>query len=108
MDAKSALGITGPIPVILAEDETKFRGRISWEARWDTMVGFCGPKPDHICIPNYKPQVGSSEMGYNKVLDSFKLDKIGGFARVLVVNPLHEKLPRLVLVACCTCGCFDS
>lgn len=26
----------------------------------------------------------------------------------MVVNPLHDKLPRLVLVACCTCNCFKS
>ena len=107
-DAKAALGITTPIPVILAEDETKVRGRVSWEARWDTMVGFCGPKENHVCIPHYKPIVGDSELGYNKMVESFKLDKVGGFARVIVVNPWHEKLPSLVLVACCTCGCFNS
>ena len=72
------------------------------------MVGFCGPKEDHICIPHYKPTVRVSDIGYNKMVDSFRLDKVGGFARVIVVNSLHEKLPRLVLVACCTCGSFDS
>ena len=108
VDAKAALGISGPIPVILAEDETKVRGRVSWEARWDTLLGFCGPTENHKCITNYKPVVGVGEVGYNKVVDSFKQNKVGGFARVIVVNPLHEKLPRLVLVACCTCGCFDA
>ena len=72
------------------------------------MVGFCGPKENHVCIPHYKSIVGDSELGYNKMVESFKLDKVGGFARVIVVNPLHEKLPRLVLVACCTCGFFNS
>ena len=33
IDAKAAHGITGPIPVILAEDEIKVRGCVSWEAR---------------------------------------------------------------------------
>ena len=42
------------------------------------------------------------------MVDSFRKDKIGGFARVIVVNPLHDKLPHLVLAACCTCRCFDS
>ena len=107
-DAKAALGITGPVPVILAEDETKVRGRVSWEARSDCMVGFCGPRENHVCIPCYKPVVGVGDSGYNKMVDSFKSDKVGGFARVIMVNPLHEKLPRLVLVACCTCGCFNS
>jgi len=33
---------------------------------------------------------------------------VGGFARVIVVNLLHAKLPYLVLVASCTCRSFDS
>ena len=61
-----------------------------------------------IVTPHYKPTVGVGEAGYNKMVDSFRLDKVGGFARVIVVSPMHDKLPRLVLVACCTCGCFDS
>ena len=40
IDAKTILGIFGPIPIILAEDETKVRGWVSWEARWDTLLGF--------------------------------------------------------------------
>ena len=107
-DAKAVHGISGPIPVILAEDETKVCGRISWEARTDTMLGFCGPKESHTCIADYKPKVGDGHEGYNKLMESFKLNKVGGFARVIVVNPLHEKLPRLVLAARCTCGSFDS
>ena len=107
-DAKAAHGISGAVPVILVEDETKVRGRVSWEARSDTLLGFCGHTENHKCITDYKPTIGVSEVGYNKVIDSFRLDRVGGFARVIVVNPLHDKLPRLVLAACCTCGCFDS
>jgi len=32
-DAKTALGICGPISVILVEDETEVRGWVSWESR---------------------------------------------------------------------------
>jgi len=39
-DAKSAHGITGPVPVILAEDETKVRSRVCYEQRFDTLAGF--------------------------------------------------------------------
>ena len=91
VEAKAAHGISGPIPVILAEDETKNKGRISWEARRDTMLGFCGPQDNHSCITDYKPTIGVGEIGYNKMVDSFRLDRVGGFARVIVVNPLHEK-----------------
>lgn len=106
--AKFAHGITSPIPVILAEDETKVKGRISWDARGDNLAGFCGPKADHTCISEYKVIVGEGYEGYTKIVESFRNDKVGAFARAIVVNPLHEKLPRLVLVVCCTCGCFDS
>lgn len=63
------------------------------QVSWDTMVGFSGPKTNHICIPHYTSNVGVRDMGYNKVLESFQSDKISGFGRVIVVNPLHEKLP---------------
>ena len=42
------------------------------------------------------------------ILDSFRNNKVGGFIRVIVVNPMHDKLPCLVLVACCIYNCFDS
>jgi hypothetical protein len=106
--AMLAHGITGPVPMILVEDETKVKSRVSWESKWDTLAGFCGPKQNHICISSYKPVVEFGEAGYNTIVDSFRTDKIGGFARIIVVNPLHEKLPRLMLVVCCTCNCFDS
>lgn len=41
-------------------------------------------------------------------MECFRSDKVKGFARVLMVIPLHEKLPRLVLCVSYTCNCFDS
>ena len=32
-DAKAAHNIMGPVPVILAEDETKVKGRVAWEPK---------------------------------------------------------------------------
>ena len=107
-DAKVANGIEGPVPVILAEDETKIKGRVAYEQRWDSLAGFCGHKEDHVCMSKYKPKVGTGEEGYAKIVDCFRSDRIGGFARVIMVNPLHEKLPRLVLQVNCTCNCFDA
>lgn len=88
LDAKAVHEISSPILVILAEDETKVRGRISWEAKSDTMLGFCGAKESHTCIAHYKPKEGDGHDGYNKLMESFKLYKVGGFAKVIVVNPL--------------------
>lgn len=33
-NAKAAHDITGPVPVILAEDETKVRGQVAYEPKW--------------------------------------------------------------------------
>ena len=43
-DAKMAHGITGPVLVILVEDETKVRSRVAYEQRFDNLSGFCGSK----------------------------------------------------------------
>jgi hypothetical protein len=106
--AKEAHQITGPISVILAEDETKVISRVLWESRSDSLVGFCGPKEGHVCSSTFKPVVGTRQMGYENIVDAFQNYIIGSFARVIMVNPLHEKLPRLVLVVSYTCNCFDA
>jgi hypothetical protein len=95
--AMSVHGIDGLVPVILAEDETKVKQRIAWEPKHDTLAG---------CISDYKPLVGVGDEGYNKIVDTFRLDKMGVFARVIVVNPLHASLPRLVLSLSCSCKCL--
>ena len=49
-----------------------------------------------MCISNYKPIIGIGDEGYSKILDCFRSDKVGNFARIVMVCLLHEKLPRLV------------
>ena len=61
-------------PVILAEDETKVKLQISWEAWVDGLVGFYGIKEDHICVSTFRPQVGNGESGYSSIVDSFHLN----------------------------------
>ena len=61
--AKVQLGITGPVSMILAEDETKVRGRIAYEPKLDSLVGFCGPTTNHVCVLDFKPTIGSRRMG---------------------------------------------
>ena len=107
-NAKAVHGITGHVPIILVEDETKVKGRIAWDHRSDTLVGFYGRKDDHACLSNYCELVGTSDKGYTKIVDVFRTNRIGAFARIMMVNPLHESLPRLVLVVTCICNCFDS
>ena len=33
-------GMTEPVSIILVEDETKFKSRVSWEAKRGTLAGF--------------------------------------------------------------------
>ncbi len=71
-------------------------------------MGFYGAKKNHYCVINFSPIIGIREVGYNNVPKAFTNNKIVSFTKVTIVNPLHEKLPRLVLIGCCTCNCFNA
>jgi hypothetical protein len=101
-------GVHCPVPVLLFEDETKVKARIAWDSTNDVLTGFYGKKDDHKCMPLFKCTVGEGEVGYKYILEAFQGNRIGSFARVILVNPLHSKLPRLVLVVFCTYNCFDA
>jgi hypothetical protein len=107
-EVKQVHNIGGPIPVILVEDETKVKSRVSWDSKNDNLIGFCGAKENHCCVTNFSPIIGIREVEYNNVIEAFINNKIASFARVMIVNPLHEKLPRLVFIVCCTCNCFNA
>jgi len=97
------------VPIILAEDKTKIKGCIAWDHCCNTLVGFYGTKKEHIYLSNYREVVGAEEeLEYKKIVDTFHNNWIGSFARIVMVNPLHESLPWLVLVVTFTCNCFDA
>ena len=52
--------------------------------------------------------VGDGEEGYNAITSAFNSYKIGTFARAIILNPLHPKLPRLPVLIMATCNKFDS
>jgi hypothetical protein len=85
-----------PIPVILVEVQMKVKSTVAWEVAFDMFFEFCGAKDDHVCNTNFTVMVGSW-LQHHFCLISFQqggwLCKVGGFARVVVVIPLHEKLP---------------
>jgi hypothetical protein len=64
----------------------------------DNLIGNCGAKENHCCVTNFRLVIGIGEVRYNNVLEAFTNNKIASFAQVMIVNPLHEKLPRLVFV----------
>ncbi|KAL2612447.1 hypothetical protein R1flu_024139 [Riccia fluitans] len=106
--AKALHGITGGVAVILAKDETWVKPTVRWEARRDTLIGFCGDKDNHVCKMGLEVEVGSGESGYSKIVESFEQKIQGLYARVVIVNPLHEKLPRLIVYASITCNSFTA
>ncbi|CAM6094641.1 unnamed protein product [Calypogeia fissa] len=105
---KEQLGITGPVPFIIAEDETSVPKMIRWVSTTDTLMGFCGTKADHKCMHNFTVVVGDGEDGYNWIVDAFERNVKANYARVLMANPLHSGLPSLLIVAMCTCNTFDA
>lgn len=57
------------MPIIIVEDKTKVKGQNEWNHHWDSLTRFCGPNDNHVCVFNYKQVVGSSEEGYNEIMD---------------------------------------
>ncbi len=80
---------------------------LSWDSRGDNIIGFSGAKKNHCCVTNFNPVIGIGEDGYNNVLEAFTNNKIASFARIMIVNLLDEKLPRLVFVVCYICHYFN-
>lgn len=72
------------------------------------LASFCGPKANHVCITMYSPVCGLGEQGYKKIIELFRDDQVGSFARVIIVNSLYDKLPCLVLVVYITYNCFKA
>jgi len=109
-ETKQAHNISGLVLVILVEDETEVKSKsiISWDSKGDNLIGFCDAKENHCCVINFNHVIGIREVGYNNVLEAFTNNKIASFAIVMIMNLLHEKLLRLIIVLCCTCNCFNA
>ena len=106
---KRVHGIITKVPFIIVEDETVIKRNVKWDSSNDLLLGFCGLKSsNHQCVSSCMIKVGDSNAGYETIVSSFKDYVVGHYARVLIANPLHPKLPRLVLVVQCTCNCFDA
>ena len=100
------------VPVLMAEDETAIKAIIEYNQKYDELVGFCNvntkiPK-DHRCFQgnNARFVVGNDENAYDNIVQMFEKYKIGGYARVVLLNPLHPCLPRIVALLAATCNKF--
>ncbi|MCO5547292.1 hypothetical protein L7F22_000739 [Adiantum nelumboides] len=73
MDAKIKNGVTARVPIIIVKDETTIKRHIRWNAKDDTLIGFCGSKEEnHQCCSNDEVIVGDGSAGYDKVVDAFQ------------------------------------
>ena len=123
---KAKCGITGKIAYFLASDETACDARPGWHPGTDTLVMFCGKKCVNACDTvaacrkrNECPivhqcqwqgfsqePIGGGRPGHDNLTKQFKQGKQTTHARVVMVNPLHTKLPPMPIVFMGTCNAF--
>ncbi|KAG1655018.1 hypothetical protein GQR58_024744 [Nymphon striatum] len=90
------------VPVLLAEDEIVIKKEVSYDQETDQLLGFCGKSTHddgkyHQCLTNLCVKVGNEKVGYQQMQNAFQNNTVGPLARVIMVNPLHPNLPRMVL-----------
>ena len=103
------LGIKGPVPYELQEDETYMNARYAFDAWRDITLGTCGKAgPEHQCDANHEHEkLGSGVGAFHRIERGGLEDKRGSYLRSVMVVPLHPRLPALPIVVHCTCLSFD-
>ncbi|MCO5594341.1 hypothetical protein L7F22_048371 [Adiantum nelumboides] len=110
MDAKSKHRITSLVPIIIVEDETTIKRRIRWNAKDNTLIGFCGIKGEqHQCSSKNTIIVGEESQGYDKIVDAFQNHVVGSYARLFIelARIWYPQLPTIVLEVKLFCYLFD-
>lgn len=104
------IGYSSKLGAELCEDETRVRGTVVYDEELDCLVGLCGTKKHKVC----DPAVGyvslnnlSDEEVVSKMLEAVSLTP-APYIRVVIVNPLNRKFPRLILMVQTTCLKFNS
>ena len=99
------------VPWLLAEDETSIEKVATYHQETDELLGFCGRKTDnpkqHKCLADIHIVIGDDETSYDRLKNAFENYKIGSYARVMILNPMHTELPRLVACLLPTCNRFN-
>lgn len=105
----SKLGIAGPVPYELEEDETHINGRLAYDQAGDAPVGACGLIcGGHQCDANHRhAPLGSGVDGYNSIVDYALKRQRAFYLRVVTITPLHPRLPALPVVVHPTCQKFN-
>ena len=53
---------------------------------------------EHKCRSAFILMVGNDSEAYERLMDTFKSNKAATYARVIMINPIHEDLPPFVLL----------
>ena len=105
--AKENMDIKTDVPYIKAEDETAIIPRPEYRAESDEVWGFCGKKGDgHICEENFVVSVGDDDHAYERLVEAFATCQVATHSRIIMINPLHRCLPRVVLLLQANCNRF--
>ena len=101
--------IVEPVPCLAAEDETGIKQLIEYDQKTDRLIGFCGKtatsNTQHRCSTDLDLKVGDD---FETLQRTFSSHQKGGYARVIILNPLHKLLPSMVVYLQCTCNKFTS
>jgi hypothetical protein len=123
-DLKAQYGIEHDVPCFFAEDETVIIPEPDWDERDDCIIGFCGKKcamgcevSSCNCAINLRHQcmidapkvvVGSEDDGYENIKKAKETMVVSTHARVIMINPMHKRLPALVCFLVGTCLRFKE
>ena len=104
---KSDKNVKGPVLCETAEDETVIIGKCEWDRAKDECWGWCGVEGEnHQCDPAFVHVIGDDNQAYQRLVDAFRQNRVAGFARVIMINPVHIDLPAFVVLLQATCNKF--
>ena len=82
--------------------------KCEWDIHRDEGWGWCGKeRDDHVCDPTFVHNVGSDDNAYARLVDAFNQNRVAGFARVIMLNPIHKDLSPFVILLQAVCNKFD-
>ena len=89
-----------------AEDETVIISKCEWDVRRDEDWGWCGQEgANHQCDPAFVHVIGDDN-AYVRFRN--RNNRIAGFARVILFNPVHQDLPQFVVLLQAVCNTFAT
>ena len=125
---KRHLGIRGDVVAAIVEDESAVVDKPDWDATTNRIVGFCGVDCTNKCptlaacrAAGSCPQVhqcdwkhGQGELvpdepgSYNGMLSSLKTMRAANNVRILVICPMHDRLPHIPIALFGVCLSFTG